>query len=198
MLFLNISSDKVYLADGKREIWLERNGIEDIFWPTLIDWHQKSPFSEVFVLNWPGGFTNLRVWTLVLNLFSALNVWKISYFTVTKLDLYRFLFEKSFLPRMWLIYLGQKHNVWEYDCQKDVYKSVVLEQITWDFFLDAVAAEYWPENLGKKIEFSVVENDVIVKYAGKEYIVNPKILWLKILSQVSPEYFISPLMHNGK
>jgi hypothetical protein len=31
MLFLNISSDKVYLADGKREIWLERNGIEDIF-----------------------------------------------------------------------------------------------------------------------------------------------------------------------
>jgi hypothetical protein len=42
--------------------------------------------------------------------------------------------------------------------------------------LDAVAAEYWPENLGKKIEFSVVENDVIVKYAGKEYIVNPKIL----------------------
>jgi hypothetical protein len=37
-----------------------------------------------------------------------------------------------------------------------------------------------------------------VKYAGKEYIVNPKILWLKILSQVSPEYFISPLMHNGK
>ena len=73
-----------------------------------------------------------------------------------------------------------------------------MEELAWDFFQDAVNNEYWPENLGKKVEFSVNGNDVVVKYDWSEFIINSKILWLTSLSQVSPEYFISPIIHNGK
>ncbi len=61
MLFCNISSDKVHIADAQGEIFLERNGIEKVLGPALVDRAKKSPFDQVFLLNGPGGFTNLRV-----------------------------------------------------------------------------------------------------------------------------------------
>jgi len=51
MLFINISSDKVALDDGNRQEILERNGIEDVLGPTLLDWQQKKPFQEIFLIN---------------------------------------------------------------------------------------------------------------------------------------------------
>ncbi|HCY21329.1 TPA: hypothetical protein DIC40_05815 [Patescibacteria group bacterium] len=61
MLFCNISSDKVHICDAQGEIFLERNGIEKVLGPTLVDRAKKSPFDQVFLVNGPGGFTNLRV-----------------------------------------------------------------------------------------------------------------------------------------
>jgi hypothetical protein len=51
MLLINISSDKVALDDGNRQELLDRNSIEDVFGPTLLDWQQKSPFQEIFLIN---------------------------------------------------------------------------------------------------------------------------------------------------
>jgi tRNA A37 threonylcarbamoyladenosine modification protein TsaB len=67
MLFINISSDKIHLADGHKEKILDRNGIENILGPILIDRQKTAPFTEIFLINGPGGFTNLRVGTLMLN-----------------------------------------------------------------------------------------------------------------------------------
>ena len=44
MIFINISSDQVHIADANKEIFLHRNDIEHTLGPALIDWHKKSPF----------------------------------------------------------------------------------------------------------------------------------------------------------
>lgn len=72
MLFINISSDKVHIADAKQEQFLDRNSIESTLGKTLVERHKQSPFDVILLLNGPGGFTNLRVGTLTLNLLNKL------------------------------------------------------------------------------------------------------------------------------
>lgn len=72
MLFINISSDKVQIADAKQEKFLDRNSIESTLGKTLVDRYRQSPFQDILLINGPGGFTNLRVGTLTLNLLNKL------------------------------------------------------------------------------------------------------------------------------
>ena len=101
MLLCNISSDKVHIVDERGEIFLERNGIEKVLGPALLDWSKKSPLDQVFLLNGPGGFTNLRVGALTRNLVAHLldlRGQKVKFFSCTKIDLYRYFVKKEVLP----------------------------------------------------------------------------------------------------
>jgi len=108
MLFINISSDKVQIADAKKDRFLDRNGIETTIGKSLIDRYEKSPYEQILLLNGPGGFTNLRVGTLALNLLNKLldhksstdainrvspGAMPLQIFSITKFDLYSYLFE---------------------------------------------------------------------------------------------------------
>ncbi|MFA7717569.1 MAG: hypothetical protein WC875_02545, partial [Candidatus Absconditabacterales bacterium] len=106
---MNISSDKIYLADGTHEKVLDRNGIEDVLGPVLIDRQKTSPFTEIFLINGPGGFTNLRVGTLMLNTLNMFQENKIQIFETNKLTLFAYLVKAGLLPDKGIIYLGQKH-----------------------------------------------------------------------------------------
>ena len=91
MLFVNISSDYVHLLDDQSEHFLERNGIENTLWPVLLEYTQSHPVESIFLLNGPGGFTNLRVGTLTLNTLNTLlehDTWTfIPIASLTKIDL---------------------------------------------------------------------------------------------------------------
>ena len=92
MLFLNISSDYVHLLDDQDEHFLERNGIENTLGPTLLEYTKSHPVETIFLLNGPGGFTNLRVGTLTLNTLNTLLEHDTGTFipiaSITKMDLY--------------------------------------------------------------------------------------------------------------
>jgi len=67
----------------------------------LVDRAKKSPFDQVFLLNGPGGFTNLRVGALTRNLVAHLldlRQQNIEFFSCTKIDLYRYFVKKGVLP----------------------------------------------------------------------------------------------------
>ena len=72
MLFMNISSDYVHLLDDQGEHFLPRNGIEDTLGPTLLEYTKSHPVESIFLLNGPGGFTNLRVGTITINTLNTL------------------------------------------------------------------------------------------------------------------------------
>jgi len=61
MRVVDISSDMIRLfVEGKVETFA-RNGVETAFGPRLVEMYRQHPTNQIFVLNGPGGFTNLRV-----------------------------------------------------------------------------------------------------------------------------------------
>lgn len=133
MLFVNISSDQVHILDDQDEHFLERNGIENLLWPMLLEYTQSHPVESLLLLNGPGGFTNLRVGTLAINMLNTLLEHDTGTFipiaSITKIDLYTYAYKQGRLPRYGIIYIGQRHNIWRYDFQEHTHQQITLEEI---------------------------------------------------------------------
>jgi len=197
MLLINISSDKIALDDGNRQEILDRNGIEDILWPILLDWQQNNPFQEIFLINGPGGFTNLRVWTLMLNMLNAVTQPQIQIFSIDKLTLFAHLVAKKILPATGAIYLGQKHNIWLADFTNELptTKESKLSELPTDSFLDEVYDPYRPN--GEEHMLHIVnENDkLFVSYKGKKNEILIQDLNIKPTVHVEAKYMIEPVLN---
>jgi hypothetical protein len=197
MLLINISTDKVALDDGNRQELLDRNGIEDILGPTLLDRHQKAPFQEIFLINWPGWFTNLRVWTLMLNMMNAVLEQKIQIFAVDKLTLFARLVGKNMLPAIGAIYLWQKHNIWltDFTTNLPTTKEIKLSELPTDAFLDEVYDPYRPNWTAHMLHFSNENDTLFVSYQDKKQEIAIKDLNIKPSIHVEANYMIEPVLN---
>ncbi len=200
MLFVNISSDCTQLLDDQEERFLERNGIEHTLWPALLEYTQRHPVETIFLLNGPGGFTNLRVGTLTLNMMNEILQHDTGTFiplaSITKIDIYTYAYQQGRLPRYGIIYIGQKHNVWRYDFAEKTYEQIKIEEINYadDLFLDYVHERYW-ENDERMVSFSMSHNTVYLNYRGDSHEINLMELRLPMTMQVEPQYMIEPTMN---
>ena len=200
MLFLNISSDYVHLLDDQDEHFLPRNGIEDTLGPILLEYTKTHPVEMIFLLNGPGGFTNLRVGTLTLNTLNTLLEHDTGTFipiaSITKMDLYAYAHQQGRLPRYGIIYIGQKHNVWLCDFQEHTHKQVTLDEVNYsdNVFTDIVHDPYWLNN-EHMISFSMDNNTLYLQYQWNAHELPIKNLHLPLLMTVQPEYMIQPTMN---
>ncbi len=119
-IFMNISLDCIIIDTwDKYRIVLPRDFVEKTLWKELVELHRKIWFENVVVMNWPGGFTNLRVGTLCLNILNTLLENKLYFYDVSKIDLYKKAYEKWFFPKYWVIYIWQKRNIRLWDFEKN-------------------------------------------------------------------------------
>lgn len=192
MIFLNISSDYVQLFSKSENILLERNGIENTLWRVLLQEKNKSDFKSIFLLNWPGWFTNLRVGWLSVNTLNTLFPNEIKIYDISKILLYKHLYDRWFLPEIGYIYIWQRHNCWKYDFKTDSFETITKSEIQyeWKYFLDYVFEEWYRENLDSMLEFSLKEDSIQIDYLDKNYSVSYKDLDLKHQYQVVPNYMI--------
>jgi hypothetical protein len=215
MLFINISSDKVQIADAKRNKFLDRNSIESTLGATLNERYKTSSFTDIFLLNGPGGFTNLRVGTLTLNLLNKL-LWSATdssatpvprtalaletsgfrIFSLTKLDLFSYLYKKWFLSSSGVVYIGQRDNVRLYDAEKKSYEQIKLDTIekNTNLFFDYVNAEYRGEHTPNMLHFHMTETWLEIMRKEKTITITPQDLWLEAQAQVKPEYMIEAVV----
>lgn len=204
MLFVNISSDYVHLFDGLDEDFLPRNGIENVLGATLLQYTQRHPVETLFLLNGPGGFTNLRVGTLAINTLNTLLQHDTGTFipiaSITKIDLYTYAYRQWRLPRYGILYIGQKHNVRRYDFQDQTYEQLTLEQLyseknTSDSpFLDWVHDPYWTTD-EQMISFSMHNNSLILNYRGDSHSIELSDLKIPLTMTVEPQYLITPTLN---
>ncbi len=200
MLFVNISSDYVHLLDDQSEHFLERNGIENTLWPVLLEYTQSHPVESIFLLNGPGGFTNLRVGTLTLNTLNTLlehDTWTfIPIASLTKIDLYSYAYKQWRLPRYGILYIGQKHNVRQCDFQEHTHKQITLEEVNYsdELFLDFVHDTYRPTT-DAMISFSMDDNTLYLRYQSETHKIKIRELYIPLTMTVQPEYLIEPTMN---
>lgn len=197
MLLVNISTDKVLLADNTHEQTLDRNGIEDVLWPVLLDWHRDRPFDSIFLINGPGGFTNLRVGSLMLNMLNAVLEKKIQIYSTDKLALFAQLVDRKILPPVGAIYLGQKHKVWLVDF---AHKPLIpidtnINDIPADAFLDEVYDSYRPTGVEHMVHFSQEKDKVFVSYQDKKHEISIQDLHVEPSEHVEAKYMIEPVLN---
>ena len=167
-LFMNISTDQVIISDWETSIFLQRNDVEKTLWPKLVQMTHEWNYKNVIVLNWPGGFTNLRVGTLCLNILNTLLDNKFSFYDISKVDLYKKAHEQWVLPRYWIIYIWQKRNIrlrdfeknekiWQYSFNEleNLDKMKDAENV---FIEDVEKEDYYPEWMNKYVKYNITFN----------------------------------------
>ena len=204
---INISSDSILIDtwDNYR-INIPRDFVDQYLWKELNDLHKKIWYKNVIVLNWPGGFTNLRVWTLCLNLLNTLLEHQLSFYDISKIDLYKKAYKLWYLPRYWIIYIWQKRNIrlrdfennekiWQYSFS-ELENLEELKDVENVFIDDVDDRNYYPESMNKYIKYHIMfEWDVIHLIDWKDY--NKKVikideLDLNPLKSIAPNYMMEP------
>lgn len=90
---INISADKIAFFRAGQVEYLERNGVDLEIGKKLVALDRFEPLRECLVINGPGGFTNLRVGSLALNLLKALKEDQLSFFSLSKIELYQIAYQ---------------------------------------------------------------------------------------------------------
>ena len=205
-IFMNISIDSVLIDTwDKYRINIPRDNVEKLLWEELVRLHREIWFENVVVLNWPGGFTNLRVGTLCLNVLNTLLENQLSFYDISKIDLYKKAYEKWILPKYWVIYIGQKRNIWLRDFEKnekiwqysfnelmDLEEMKEVENI---FVEDIEEQGYYPDWMDEYIKYHIVYDWNIVLIDWKNYNKNQisiDDLNLKPLKSIAPNYMMEP------
>lgn len=206
-VFMNISIDSVLIDTwDKYRINIPRDNVEKLLWEELVKLHREIWFENVIVLNWPGGFTNLRVWTLCLNVLNTLLENQLSFYGISKIDLYKKAYEKWVLPKYWIIYIGQKRNIWLRDFEKnekiwqysfnelkDLEEMKNIENV---FIEDIEDENYYPEWMDKYIKYHIVFESSSIFLIDKKCRIKNQIpvdeLGLKLLKSIAPNYMMDP------
>jgi len=199
LLFINISTDFIQILTQNWEKLIFRNDAESEFGPALLNIVKKEQIKKILVLNGPGGFTNLRVASLTINLLQRIEKDSLEIYDISKLDLYHFAIEKNILPNLWAVYIWQRKTLRLYDFLEKNYKVVKKEVLPYKekkiFFDKVYDKDYFTENIvWRNIEF-------IQNWDLPELVFGDKKLQLDINSLpttkvqlLTPNYMVKPVI----
>lgn len=198
MRVIDISSDMVRVFAEHTVETFARNWVETSLSPRLVSLYREHPTDQILVLNGPGGFTNLRVWSLALSLLNALTWAEINFYSITKIDLYMYLVDKGFLPSQWAIYLGQKHNVWRYDFTQSISTQLRLDSLPVEqdvpYFVDFVSdSSYWWEHVSYMVDISPKADALHITFVGNSLDIPFENLMKDASPVVVPQYFVDAI-----
>lgn len=114
-MFINLWSPTITLITSDGQSVIPFSHVEKILSQELISYYKKYPSEKIYVIVWPGSFTNLRVGILSLQWLQYIAP-ESTFFSTDKLSLFYELYKKSILPRYGIVYFWQRKNLWLVDC----------------------------------------------------------------------------------
>ncbi|MBB1543800.1 MAG: hypothetical protein HG456_003475 [candidate division SR1 bacterium] len=202
---VNISSDQIAIWHLGEMRKLERNGVDREIGKVLVELDREGAFDQCLVINGPGGFTNLRVGSLALNLLKTLKGDQISFFSLSKPELYKMAYDLGLLPRWILMYIGQKNNVWLRDLEEQKMEKMVkkseksdLEQELGELAIDMVyddsyfSLEGEEKNDGNQISYFFDEEKMTLVWKGKSLSFPYADLMKNAVEKLEANYMMDP------
>lgn len=196
---INISADKIAIFGFGDPVFLERNGVDMQIGKVLVALDRKYGFSSCLVINGPGGFTNLRVGSLALNLLKTLKNNQFSLYSLSKIELYQKAYQYAILPRYGVIYIWQKSNVWLWDFDQQVLQATIKKDQIWalleeygQIFLDEVYDLGYFAFPDLQVQSRFVEQGILLTFADNELLLNWEELCTDEVSQLEPNYMMNP------
>lgn len=114
-MFINLWSPTITFITSDGQSVIPFSHVEKILSQELISYYKKYPSEKMYVIVWPGSFTNLRVGILSLQWLQYIAP-ESTFFSTDKLSLFYELYKKSILPRYGIVYFWQRKNLWLVDC----------------------------------------------------------------------------------
>ncbi|MBB1556877.1 MAG: hypothetical protein HG439_000055 [candidate division SR1 bacterium] len=197
---IDISSDHIAIYRGMGEkLLLERSGVDRELGKVLVNLDREQAISECLVLNGPGGFTNLRVGTLALNLLKTLKNNQISFFSLSKLELYTLFYQKGWIGSKILVYIGQRLNVWLWDLESGRLISTVkkseIDQLSAqypDLMLDQVYDTTYFDPTIPQLSYEFRTDGCYLKSGNIEHFLSRDELTIHPVERLEPNYMIEP------
>ena len=197
---IDISSDHIAIYHWTSEkILLERSWVDRELGKVLVNLDREQAIWECLVLNWPWGFTNLRVWTLALNLLKTLKNNQISFFSLSKLELYNLFYQKGWIESKILVYIGQRLNVWLWDLEWwrliSTVKKSEIDQLSSqypDLTLDQVYDEAYFESTIPQLSYEFRTDWCYLKRNNTEHFLSRDELTIHPVERLEPNYMIEP------
>lgn len=198
-MFVNLSTENIMFYDDCDSFIIPFVNVENELSNSLIGSYKQHTPLNIYVLNGPWSFTNLRVWSLILNTLLLLDEKILGLNSINKLDLYSIAVNKWYLPRYWYLFIGQRKNVWYYDfvektyvaCSKDCLEKT-LKNNNDNFFVDMFIGDDF------EVFFKYHENSVSIFYQDKDVFLqfNNKVYsigdYFPLIKTIEPYYAIEP------
>ena len=140
-LTINCSSDRLQIWIGSTYYELANRWLEIDFPWQLIQWIQGNHITDIYVINWPGSFTTLRVVCLTINLYASTHPWQIKLRHSTKTDLYDKIWVWLGLSHI-AMYIGQRNNMRIYDLTTKTHSIIPKSDIDPSIPYDDVSDSY--------------------------------------------------------
>ena len=197
---IDISSDHIAIYHWtSQKILLERSWVDRELGKVLVNLDREQAIWECLVLNWPWGFTNLRVWTLALNLLKTLKNNQISFFSLSKLELYALFYQKGWIGSKILVYIGQRLNVWLWDLEWwkliSTVKKSEIDQLSSqypDLTLDQVYDDTYFESTIPHLSYEFRTDWCYLKSNNTQHFLSRDELTIHPVERLEPNYMIEP------
>lgn len=191
MLFVNLSLDKIVIIWWKNKIFLAKKNLERILPQVLKKLFDEKFFSKIFVINWPGSFTSIRVGTLCLNMLNFLYKNKIDFYNISKIDLYSYFVSQKSLPSKGILHIWQTKNYWLYDFLNQDYKQIIFQEVE-NYKQNVFFDETFQDVLGNKVEVDFDWLNLILKFGNDIKKIDIKKIGIKKDKSIKPIYIIKP------
>lgn len=196
---IDISSDKIRIFGLDHPIFLERTGVDVELGKVLVNLDKEKNLTEILVLNGPWGFTNLRVGCLALNLLKTLKKGQLSFFSLSKIELYQHFYRRAWISRYGAIYIGQKSNVRLRDFEENKLISPVkkdqLSALSSEYeglFVDQVyERDYFDEAL-PSLDYTFEQQGLSLYFKGETYHLPRADFAPQEVEMLHPNYMIEP------
>lgn len=140
MVLINLWWENIQFITDTKTISLEREAIESDFTKILLHIYQEKHFDAIYVLQGPGSFTTIRLGILLLNTFAMLVDHTVSFYTLSKEELYLNLYkQKPWCPEQSILFIGQRKNArlfdnktWDYE----ILSRKILAERPWSYMTD--------------------------------------------------------------
>ncbi len=196
-MLISLGFDSIVIATGSHTITLGRDDIEYRLGPCLLDLLQLQHRDCLYVINWPGSFTHIRLWCLVLNTLASLPHSTLKLFHIDKISFYRSFVRQGFLPPIAYLFIWQKRFCRRYDFTLDEKRLVALESLTLasdSFFCDPI--QWWPDSVHSCFVTTGYDNgNIEVDFQWNRIVNSPDTIGFIPSDILRPEYMIEPNIH---
>lgn len=191
-MLINLWSDLITLNSWTETLIVPFRDIDKHIAWTLVSFYKKHLPDTIFVVNWPWSFTNVRVGILALQTLSYLTDTTLSFRVAHKFQLYRALYQQSFIPRFVIVFVGQRKNLALFDAENDSYDLSPYTELlhhlkekdtVWSqddaFCLDSFTEQDFPDFVEHPLRVSLSSKDKVcyADYLGKEKEVTDVFTW---------------------